>query len=225
MPFNKNEYTKLLRYILSNCYDKPHVGKTVLTTTLYFIDFNYYEAYGESLTNEKYLKTKKGIKPDHFSKVTEELKDYFFSKDIVLKGHMDETKVLETTDGILQKYGIIPSSSMLTLTKSRVSADNSIAALANNIDALNGNIVMNQSSNIGKSVKSGELMLEGVTKSKFYELMVKKQEKENLKQLSNEAKKKLKNNPYAPKTCSEDYITYKLKQARIPEEAVKNNFS
>ena len=158
-------------------------------------------------------------------KVTEELKDYFFSKDIVLKGHMDETKVLETTDGILQKYGIIPSSSMLTLTKSRVSADNSIAALANNIDALNGNIVMNQSSNIGKSVKSGELMLEGVTKSKFYELMVKKQEKENLKQLSNEAKKKLKNNPYAPKTCSEDYITYKLKQARIPEEAVKNNFS
>ena len=73
MPFNKNEYTKLLRYILSNCYDKPHVGKTVLTTTLYFIDFNYYEAYGESLTKEKYMKTKKGIKPDHFSKVTEEL--------------------------------------------------------------------------------------------------------------------------------------------------------
>ena len=73
MPFNKNEYTKLLRYILSNCYDKPHVGKTVLTTTLYFIDFNYYEAYGESLTNESYLKTKRGIKPKHFTKVTEEL--------------------------------------------------------------------------------------------------------------------------------------------------------
>ncbi len=73
MYFDKKEYTKLLNYILSNCYDKPHVGKTVITTTLYFIDFNYYEAYGESLTNESYLKTKKGIKPKHFIKITEEL--------------------------------------------------------------------------------------------------------------------------------------------------------
>ena len=73
MPFKKNEYEKLLIYILSNCYDKPHVGKTVLTTTLYFIDFNYYEAYGESLTQESYLKTKKGINPTHFTKVTEEM--------------------------------------------------------------------------------------------------------------------------------------------------------
>lgn len=73
MNFKKNEYTKLITYILSNSYTKPYVGKTVITTTLYFIDFNYYEAYGKSLTNESYYKTKKGIKPAHFNKTTEEL--------------------------------------------------------------------------------------------------------------------------------------------------------
>ena len=75
MHFNKKEYEKLLIYILSNCYDKPHVGKTVITTTLYFVDFNYYEIYGKSLTNERYLKSKNGIIPMHFIKITDELID------------------------------------------------------------------------------------------------------------------------------------------------------
>ena len=73
MSFNKTEYIKLLSYILANCYNKPHVGKTVLTTTLYFIDFNYYEAYGKSITKENYLKSKTGIKPKHFTDITEEM--------------------------------------------------------------------------------------------------------------------------------------------------------
>ncbi|MBE6505583.1 MAG: DUF4065 domain-containing protein [Methanobrevibacter millerae] len=84
MAFKKNEYTKLLSYILSNCYDKPHVGKTVIITALYFTDFNYYELYGKSLTKETYLKSKKGIQPKHFNKVTEELierKKIFFRKE------------------------------------------------------------------------------------------------------------------------------------------------
>ena len=66
MHFDKNEYMKLLTYILSNCYDKPHVGKTVISTALYFTDFNYYEIYGEPLTKETYLKSKKGIIPKTF---------------------------------------------------------------------------------------------------------------------------------------------------------------
>ena len=73
MHFDKNEYMKLLTYILSNCYDKPHVGKTVISTALYFTDFNYYEIYGEPLTKETYLKSKKGIIPKHFNKITEEM--------------------------------------------------------------------------------------------------------------------------------------------------------
>lgn len=73
MNFKKKEYIKLITYILSNSYTRPHVGKTVITTTLYFADFNYYEAYGKSITNESYYKTKKGIKPIHFHKTTDEL--------------------------------------------------------------------------------------------------------------------------------------------------------
>ena len=84
MHFNKHEYTKLLTYILSNCYDKPQVGKTVIATALYFTDFNYYELYGEPLTKETYVKSKKGIQPIHFNKVTEELierKKIYFRKE------------------------------------------------------------------------------------------------------------------------------------------------
>lgn len=80
MHFDKETYIKLLIYILSKCYTKPHIGKTMLCTMLYFIDFNYYEIYGRLLTKETYIKSKKGIKPKHFLEVTEELieKDQLF---------------------------------------------------------------------------------------------------------------------------------------------------
>ena len=80
MRFDKDTYIKLLIYILSKCYTKPHIGKTMLCTMLYFIDFNYYEIYGTSLTKETYIKSKKGIKPMHFLEITEELieKDQLF---------------------------------------------------------------------------------------------------------------------------------------------------
>ena len=73
MKFDKDKYVKLIIYILSKCYNKPNVGKTVLCTLLYFIDFNYYELYGTLLTKETYIKSKKGIKPKHFKEVTEDL--------------------------------------------------------------------------------------------------------------------------------------------------------
>ena len=73
MNIDKNKYTEILFYILSQSYNKPHLGKTVLCTLLYFIDFNYYELYGKLLTKETYIKSKKGIKPEHFNKITEEL--------------------------------------------------------------------------------------------------------------------------------------------------------
>lgn len=60
-------------YILSQCYNKPNFGKTVLCSILYFIDFGYYERYGELLTNETYIKSKKGIKPLHFSEISSDL--------------------------------------------------------------------------------------------------------------------------------------------------------
>ena len=84
MNFNKSKYTNLILYILSKSYNKPNLGKTVLCTLLYFIDFNFYELYGELLTKETYIKSKKGIKPMHFNEVTTELinsKQIFFRKE------------------------------------------------------------------------------------------------------------------------------------------------
>ena len=60
-------------YILFKCSNKPNLGKTVLCTVMYFIDFNYYELYGEFLTKETYIKSKRGIRPKHFRKVTESM--------------------------------------------------------------------------------------------------------------------------------------------------------
>ena len=82
MTFKRDKYTKLLAYMICACCDKRHIGKTVLSNLLYFIDFNYYELYQKSLTNEKYFKTKKGIEPEHFKEITEELvkKDCVFHR-------------------------------------------------------------------------------------------------------------------------------------------------
>ena len=60
-------------YILFKTMNKPNLGKTVLCTVMYFIDFNFYELYGDYLTKETYIKSKRGVKPKHFRKVTEEL--------------------------------------------------------------------------------------------------------------------------------------------------------
>ena len=73
MKINEEKYTGLIMYILFKCCNKPNLGKTVLCTVMYFIDFNYYELYGEFLTKETYIKSKRGIKPKHFRKITETL--------------------------------------------------------------------------------------------------------------------------------------------------------
>lgn len=80
MEFNREKYIDLIMYILVKGYMKPNLGKTLLSTILYFIDFNYYELYGNLFTEETYIKSKKGIKPKHFQEITEELiaKDQLF---------------------------------------------------------------------------------------------------------------------------------------------------
>lgn len=84
MQFNREKYRDMLMYILSKCYTKPNLGKTVLTAIMYFIDSNHYELYGNPLTAETYIKSKRGIRPKHFSEVTEDLiskKQLFLRKE------------------------------------------------------------------------------------------------------------------------------------------------
>ena len=73
MDFNRTKYIDLIMYVLSQCSYKPNFRKTVLCSIMYFIDFGYYELYGELLTNEIYIKSKRGIKPKHFSEVSQDL--------------------------------------------------------------------------------------------------------------------------------------------------------
>ena len=84
MRFDREKYIDLILYILFKTSNKQNFGKTMLCSTLYFIDFNYYELYGELLTNETYIKSKKGIKPQHFRKIIQYLIDdhkLFFRKE------------------------------------------------------------------------------------------------------------------------------------------------
>lgn len=66
-------------------YEK-NVGKTVLYKLLYFSDFNFFEFYEKSLTNESYRKLPRGPAPIHF--------------DVAVKELIDEGKINVTTKKI-----------------------------------------------------------------------------------------------------------------------------
>lgn len=74
MKFKKSRYTTLIIYFISRCMNKPNFGKTLLNYLLYYTDFNHYEIYGKSITNETYIKDKNSlIKSTHFNQTITEL--------------------------------------------------------------------------------------------------------------------------------------------------------
>lgn len=54
---------QVLLYILGKIGAKPNVGETVLYKLLYFIDFDYYEKTGQSITGLTYIHNKYGPSP------------------------------------------------------------------------------------------------------------------------------------------------------------------
>ncbi len=71
--FDKVKFKQVLLYVLEKCGAKPNVGETVLYKLLYFIDFNYYELFEESLMGESYRRIKFGPAPTHFNEVINEM--------------------------------------------------------------------------------------------------------------------------------------------------------
>jgi len=67
---------EVLLYILDKIGAKPNVGETVLYKLLYFIDFDYYEKYGQSITGLSYVRNHFGPTPraQTFSGVVEAMK-------------------------------------------------------------------------------------------------------------------------------------------------------
>ena len=75
MDFNKEKFKMVLHYVIYKCGLKKNVGKTVLFKLLYFSDFNYFELFEKSLTNESYRKLARGPAPIHFDMAINELID------------------------------------------------------------------------------------------------------------------------------------------------------
>ncbi|MDO5818808.1 MAG: Panacea domain-containing protein [Methanobrevibacter sp.] len=75
MDFDKDKFKMTLHYIIYKCGFRNTVGRTVLHKLLYFSDFNYFQKYGQSITNESYRKMERGPVPIHFEDAIAELVD------------------------------------------------------------------------------------------------------------------------------------------------------
>ena len=60
---NPEKLREVLLYVLEKVGAKPNIGETVLYKLLYFIDFDYYEKYGQSITGLTYVRNHFGPTP------------------------------------------------------------------------------------------------------------------------------------------------------------------
>ncbi len=129
---NIKKFEQVLLYILEKVGAKPNVGLTVLYKLLYFMDFDYYEKYGEQLMGLTYFKNHHGPTPKEFLKVVEDLKSkekleevksVFFNREqkkylprveadlSVLNG-----RELEMIDDVLRRYSDKTASELSEMT-------------------------------------------------------------------------------------------------------------
>lgn len=73
---NSEKLREVLLYVLEKVGAKPNVGETVLYKLLYFIDFDYYEKYGQSITGLTYVRNHYGPTPvlQTFSSIVDSMK-------------------------------------------------------------------------------------------------------------------------------------------------------
>ena len=73
--FNGQKLKNLILYLVGQIGGRPNVGETVLYKLIYFIDFDYYEKYGLSITGNKYIKNNYGPTPGgKWQTIIEEMK-------------------------------------------------------------------------------------------------------------------------------------------------------
>ena len=68
-----DKFKEVLLYILEKVGAKSNVGETVLYKLLYFIDFDYYEKYGQKLIGATYIKNLRGPTPVEFKKIVDDM--------------------------------------------------------------------------------------------------------------------------------------------------------
>lgn len=153
-------------------------------------------------------------KEEALEKVVGELKRNFYDHSTRLETMTDE-KILALSDGIMQKFNIIPGSTQLNLNKCRKSAQNSLADLQSSIWSFDEIDINKQNNAVGAITTASQKGLEHVARNMAYNRKIKIQEKQNLKQLTPAQKWKELHNPNAPKGNSEEYLTYRLKQHMV----------
>ncbi len=60
VKLDKQKLRQVLLYVSEQVGSKPNVGATVINKLLYFIDFDYYEKYGKSITGLSYVRNHYG---------------------------------------------------------------------------------------------------------------------------------------------------------------------
>ena len=92
MVYNSEKFKAMIHYIISRCGFKDNFGRVLLNKLLYFSDFDNYEIYEESISNEKYIRKVNGPVSSHFSEAISEL--------------IDEGKIEETSETVInfKKY-------------------------------------------------------------------------------------------------------------------------
>lgn len=69
------KFKNLILYILTKCWQKPNIWKTVLNKLLYFSDFNYYENKWENISNQDYIKLPRWPVPKDIDDVLTQMED------------------------------------------------------------------------------------------------------------------------------------------------------
>lgn len=70
---NLAKFKQVVLYVLNKVGEKPNFGETVLHKLLYFIDFDYYEKFEESLMGGTYLKNDYGPTSDDLAPLINEM--------------------------------------------------------------------------------------------------------------------------------------------------------
>jgi len=68
------KFREVLLYALNKMEGKENIGETVLHKLLYFIDFDYYEKYEESLMGARYIKNRYGPTAANLTSVTDKMR-------------------------------------------------------------------------------------------------------------------------------------------------------
>jgi len=149
-------------------------------------------------------------KAEALEKVEQELKQILFDTHTKIETPNNDY-ILGLTDGILQKYNIIPNSSNIGVNRARNRAMSSLEEIKKMISTMDILDVMEKDSAAGKTMTGLEKFGKNKLKNKSYEMAISAQEKANYKHLPKSITERYKKNPFAPKTNSKEYIAYKLK--------------